>query len=164
MTIVYDLFALLLQIEIPKPEGFWPVTIVGWVTVIGFIATSAWLLIQAGRWTAQLESHKKEVTTDMNAFGGRLSRLELGKEHEEGRVDALEVQQSRTQGQYEALIALIGEAKGSVEQFRVGMMASGEKVERKIDEMKIAQNQSTLELSQRLTAVETSLQHLENRT
>jgi SMC interacting uncharacterized protein involved in chromosome segregation len=156
MIVAYD---WLMQLSIPKPEGFWPTTGAGWISVIGFVATTGWLLIQAGRWTARLENHKKEVTGDVNAFGSRLTKLELGKEHEEGRVDALEVQMSRTQGQYEALIALIGEAKGSVDQFRVGNASLGDKIERRIDDLKRDQNDMRLELSQRMKAVETILEH-----
>jgi hypothetical protein len=155
MTVLYD---LLTQISIPKPEQFWPATVAGWVTVFGFLASTAWLVFQSGRWAQKLEDHKREIKTGMDGLGARVGRIELGKEHEEGRVEALERQMSRTQGQYEALIALLGEAKESVNQFRMGNQALGEKFERGIGELRRDQNDMRLELSQRLKAVETILE------
>lgn len=154
----------LLQLSIPKTEGFWPSTGAGWVTLLGFFGSLIWIIFQSGRWSAKMEAHKKEVEQSLTGFGGRVTKMELGSKHEEGRVDALEVQLSRTQGQYEALMRILGEAKGSVDQFRVGMQASGEKIEKKIDDLRVEQGATKLEISQRLTAVETSLQHLENRS
>lgn len=148
---------LLLQISIPKPEGFWPVTGVGWITVLGFLASTAYLIYQAGRWAQKFDDHKKDVKKDLDGFGIRVSKMEMGMEHEEGRADAMEVQIATSQGRYEALISLLGEAKGSVDQFRSGLQSSSEKIEKKIDDLRIAQDATKLELSQRLTAVETTL-------
>lgn len=167
MIEIYDLLA---EIRIPAPEGFWPATITGWITILGFIGSAAWMVYLTGRWAQKLESnkseirnefatHKKEVTDACNGVGGRVSKIELDMVHDGGRVDALEVQMSRTQGQYEALITLLGEAKASVDQFRAGMSASGEKIERKIDDLRRDQNDTKLHLSERLKAVETILEH-----
>jgi hypothetical protein len=149
----------LAQLTIPKPEGFWPATIVGWITFVGFLGSAAWIVFKTGRWSSQLDNFKDDCTANLNAFGGRVTKVEMGQEHEEGRVDALEVQMSRTQGQYEALIALLGEAKESVNAFRQGMAASSDKIERKIDDLRREQNDTKLTLSERLKAVETILEH-----
>jgi hypothetical protein len=152
---------LLLQLSIPKPEQFWPVSVVGYIEMLGFLGTTVWIIFQTGRWAEKLETHKTETKAALDGFGSRVSRMELGLEHEEGRVDALEVQMSRTQGQYEALITLLGEAKESVNQFRMGTQTLGDKIERRIDDLKRDQNDMRLELSQRLKAVETILEHQE---
>jgi uncharacterized coiled-coil protein SlyX len=149
---------LLSQVNIPKPEGFWPITVVGWITILGFIGTSVYVIFQTGRWSQKMETHKDEVKRALDGFGTRVGRIEMGMQHEEGRTDALEVQVATTQGRYEALIALLGEAKGSVDQFRVGLQNSTDKIEQKIDGLRVAQDDTKLELSQRLTAVETTLQ------
>lgn len=150
---------LLTQITIPKPEQFWPVSVVGWIEILGFLSTATWIIFQTGRWTEKLENHKKEITAALDGIGGRVSRMELSVEHEGGRVDALEVQLSRTQGQYEALIKILSEAKENVASFRQGTLDLGEKIERKIDDLKKEQNDTKLHLSERLKAVETILEH-----
>jgi chromosome segregation ATPase len=148
----------LVQIGIQKPEGFWPITVVGWITVAGFIGTAASLVYLVGRWSQKMETHKEEVKRTLDGFGARVGSVEHKIEHEEGRTDTLEVNVAATQGRYEALITLLGEAKGSVDHFRVGLQNSTDKIEKKIDGLREAQDDTKLELSQRLTAVETTLQ------
>jgi uncharacterized coiled-coil protein SlyX len=142
--------------ELPKTETI--------LAVASFLGSAAFVVFVAGRWSSKMETHKEDVKKDLNGFGTRVSNIEMSHKHEEGRVDALEVQMSRTQGQYEALIRILGEAKGSVDQFREGMRVSGEKIEKKIEALTTQQADTKLEISQRLTAVETSLQHLESRS
>jgi hypothetical protein len=155
MIVLYD---LLMQLTPTKPEGFWPVSVVGYIEIGTSIASLIAVVFLAGRWSQKIEDVKTGVKKDLDGFGVRLGRLELGEEHNEGRVEALERQMARTQGQYEALIELVGGAKESVNALRQGNSSIGEKLERKIDELKQEQNDMKLALSERLKAVETTLQ------
>jgi hypothetical protein len=155
MIVLYDVLA---QISPTKPEGFWPVSVVGYIEIITSIGSLLVVIFLAGRWSQKIEDVKKDVKKDLDGFGVRLGKLELGEEHNEGRVEALERQMARTQGQYEALIELIGGAKESVNALRLGNTSIGERLERKIEELKQEQNDMRLQLSERLKGVETTLQ------
>jgi chromosome segregation ATPase len=127
------------------------------------LASLVAVIFLAGRWSQKIEDVKKDVKKDLDGFGARLGKLELGEEHNEGRVEALERQMARTQGQYEALIELIGGAKESVNALRQGNSSIGDRLEKKMDDLKQEQNDMKLALSERLKAVETTLQMRGNR-
>src|SRR3954466_4733823 len=101
---------LVSQLQLVAPETFWPVSTTGWITLFGFIASTVWIVFQTGRWANKVDGFRN----DLNGVGVRITKVENAQNHEEGRVDALEVQLSRTQGQYEALIKILSEAKENV--------------------------------------------------
>ena len=144
---------------IPEPGQFWPSTITGWITVIGFLTSTAWFLYQMGRWAQKLEAHKDENKRELNGIGERVKRTELGLEHEEGRMDALEVQLGQAQGHYESLIKILSEAKVTVDGLRTETKSNAAAFRDGIDILRKEQNDTRLHLSERLKAVETILAH-----
>lgn len=90
---------------------FWPTTVVGWITVVGFAASVLVAVFTGGKvwgkilsieatiaeqFKAQdkkfanlLTQHERDVTQAMNGLGARVSIIEDAERHREGMFDAI---------------------------------------------------------------------------
>jgi hypothetical protein len=150
--------SFLLLAQIPKPEGFWPVTVTGWITTVGFIASSIWVVFLTGRWSQKLEDHKKETTKELNQFGGRITKVEEEQLRQDGRLDQMASQQDRILGQHDLLIKAIGKSEGDAIQCREDTLALGEKIDGKLETIRREMGATALTLSTGLAEVKKELE------
>lgn len=127
--------------------GIWPVSISGWVSLVASLTALAVALIGYGKWIERL-----------NGMGGRVTTLEQKDQARVGAETERIRQLDRILNQHEDLIRQIGEAKGQATEARresdenlLHMTSALSSLERSLNDMR-------LDLSQRMTAVETTLQ------
>jgi hypothetical protein len=156
--VILPLILLLLAELPPKPEGFWPVTVVGWITVIGLLSSTAYIIFQTGRWSQKLEDHKRETTKELNQFGGRVTKVEEEQVRQDGRLDHQGAQHERILGQHDILIKAIGRTEGEAVQCREDTYALGEKIDGKLEVLRKEVNATALTLATGLAEVKKELE------
>lgn len=153
----------------PQDLPVGPLSITSLLTTFGLLAAVAGFIWKAGQWAKQREAdkeaadlalttHKAEVKHHLDGFGNRVSKVELEQQQARGRETIMAENITRTLGAHEAIIRIIGEARGSVVQCREDTQALGEKIEGKMDLMITKVNQNHLDLSTRLAGVERELE------
>lgn len=154
---------------LPEDLPFSPQSIVGILTPLGLLASVGAFIWKAGQWARDRETHKEatdlalithkaEVKGSLDGFGSRLGGVEREQTEARGRHQTMSQQIDRVLGSHEALIKIIGEARGSTVQCREDTQALGEKIERKMDIATEQSNKNHLDLSTRLAGVERELE------
>jgi hypothetical protein len=149
--------------------ALWDTAAAGWITVLGFALSISATIFAWGKWAQKTNSIKDDLVKDINnhkeyvkgqldGIGGRVKEVESEQEHINGRLDGDNSNIQRLLGQHEALMKLIGEARGSTVQCREDTQALGEKIDRKMDTISKQLTDTTLQLSQRLAGVEKELE------
>ncbi len=132
---------------LPTPrDGFWPVTVVGWITTVGFIMTILGGVFALGKFYQAL-----------NGFGARLTDAEKALEESKGDRSAIHRMLERVLTQHEALIERLGENRRTTEKCSEDTVELGIQIGSKIDVLGHRLNEINLNLSQRIKAVETVL-------
>jgi biopolymer transport protein ExbB/TolQ len=141
--------ALVLLIALPATEAFWPTTVVGWITVVGFLAG-----LVSGLWAyAKFLAH-------LNGLGARVDAVEkeqtAAKERDENLSRAME-RMTRAQ---EQLLEKLGAAEHKSDRCSEDMEQYTREVGSQIHELtKLIQHEGR-EAGERLKGVETKLDFL----
>lgn len=131
---------------IPEGTAIWPVSVSGWISLVLSVAAVVSVAIGYGRWLEKL-----------NGMGRRVDALEAHKQRSDGaEIERIRVME-RVLGQHEDLIRQIGEAKQMAQDANQLSEDNVSAVRIALDGMTRSVNDMRLDLSQRLTRVETKL-------
>jgi peptidoglycan hydrolase CwlO-like protein len=150
-------------------SGLWATATAGWITIAAFTISLIATIFAWGKWTQRTNSlkgefnegltqHKEQIKNQLDGFGNRVTSLERGQTNLQGEFNGANNDIQRLLGQHDALMKLIGEARGSTIQCREDTFALGEKIERKMDGLSGQLSETTLQLSQRMAGVERELE------
>lgn len=148
--------------------NLWATAAAGWITVLGFALSIGATVFAWGKWAQKTNSikedlvkeiinHKEHVKGQLDGFGGRVSSMESEHDHINGRLDEASGHVQRILGQHDSILGLLGEAKGSAVQCREDTLGLGEKIDRKLEGITMRIGAVELNLSQRLSSVETKI-------
>jgi hypothetical protein len=135
--------ALVLLAAIPAPESFWPATVVGWITVVGFIGGSVVYLIDRGRREEKINGWGKRV----DETAGELAHIR-GVQEEHARVMAGIV------AAQERITEALGEAKKSAEDCETTAERHAIELGTKVDDMRRSIEGKIGGFAERLAGVE----------
>lgn len=139
------IFFLLAQVA-ATPEGFWPVTAVGWVTAFGFILTVGGIVVGWGKMIEKL-----------NGYGSRLTETEQAQSLADGKTQGIVLNVDRILNQHDLILKALGEAKRTAEKCGEDSDAIALRIENRLDVIKAELATVNLNLAQRLASVETRL-------
>lgn len=148
--------------------NLWATAAAGWITLAAFLISLGATIFAWGKWAQKtnsvkgeliekIDNHKEHVKNQLDGFGGRVESMESEHDHINGRLDEASGHVQRILGQHDSILGLLGEAKGSAVQCREDTQALGEKIERKLENITNRIGEVELNLSQRLTGVETKI-------
>lgn len=162
---------MLIPGQVASPEGFWPITVAGWIALCGVFLSLLTTAFAWGRWAQKIttvredlikefNNHKDTIKNQLDGFGGRVESMESEHDHINGRLEEASGHVQRILGQHDSILGLLGEARGSAVQCREDTQALGEKIERKLEGITTRIGAVELNLSQRLSSVETKIDFL----
>jgi hypothetical protein len=136
-------------VAVPSPEGFWPTTVVGWITVVGFLAG-----LVSGLWAyAKFLAH-------LNGLGTRVDIVEKHQAAAEERDETLSRAMDRVTQAQDHLLEKIGAAERQSSRCSEDMEQYTREVGSQIHELtKLIQHEGR-EAGERLKGVETKLDFL----
>ncbi len=140
------------------PAGIWPITISGWITmvgvIVGLLATGGGAVYGWGRWTQTLNGFTDKISTQLNGFGERVTttenRLASAEEHDRAMqriIDAMLLQHG-------SILERLGEAKRASEQGSTNMDMMATRIESKLDQVRDSITKIDKDLSSRASALE----------
>lgn len=139
--------ALVLLVSIPAPESFWPATVVGWITVAGFLVGAVVYLIDRGRREEKINGWGKRVDETVT----EMANIRGIQEQHARLMDGIVSAQER-----------IAEALGDAKRASEGCEANAEQYTReigaKVDEMRRSMEAKMAVLGERMAGVERELE------
>lgn len=124
-------------------EGFWPVTVVGWITVFGFITLAA---SQAVQWGKLLQK--------INGFGSRVTKVEENCAKHGEAIVRIDRQIDKHGTAITFLAEDVGETKASSEALRTQLIASSNEIKNLIVSSKEELQRNISAVSERVAKLE----------
>ncbi len=150
------------------PAGVWPITVSGWITmvgvIVGLLATGGGAVYGWGRWTQTLNGFTEKISTQLNGFGERVTttenRLAAMEEHDRAMQRIIDTMLL----QHGSILERLGEAKRASEQGSSDMDMMASRIESKLDAVRDTITKIDKDLSSRASALEATGKRLHHNT
>jgi hypothetical protein len=139
--------AFVLLVSIPAPESFWPATVVGWITVAGFVAGSIVYLIDRGRREEKI-----------NGWGKRVDDTASALEHIRGTQEEHARLMAGIVATQERITEALGESRRASEDCESNAERHSIEIGVKVDEMRRSIEDKIGKFGERLAGVERELE------